>query len=99
MPLSTNVPAVVFCSAPVPASAALTLPDCISNTPDDDSVIHNASLLGMLAPIDHYDVPTWYRVMHVNVTAAFALTHVLLPLLRLRVCLPSGGPRRRAREL
>ncbi len=47
-----------------------------------DGLVHNASLLGMLAPIDHYDVPTWYRVMHVNVTAAFALTHVLLPLLR-----------------
>jgi NAD(P)-dependent dehydrogenase (short-subunit alcohol dehydrogenase family) len=47
-----------------------------------DGLVHNASLLGMLAPIDHFDVPTWYRVMHVNVTAAFALTHVLLPLLR-----------------
>jgi NAD(P)-dependent dehydrogenase (short-subunit alcohol dehydrogenase family) len=47
-----------------------------------DGLVHNASLLGMLAPIDHYDVPTWYRVMHVNVTAAFALTHVLLPVLR-----------------
>src|SRR5262245_18636730 len=47
-----------------------------------DGLVHNASLLGMLAPIDHYDVATWYRVMHVNVTAAFALTHVLLPLLR-----------------
>src|SRR5262245_11138015 len=47
-----------------------------------DGLVHNASILGMLAPIDHYDVPTWYRVMHVNVTAAFALTHVLLPVLR-----------------
>lgn len=47
-----------------------------------DGLVHNASLLGMLSPIDHYDVPTWYRVMHVNVTAAFALTHVLLPVLR-----------------
>jgi NAD(P)-dependent dehydrogenase (short-subunit alcohol dehydrogenase family) len=36
----------------------------------------------MLAPIEHFDVPTWYRVMHVNTTAAFALTHVLLPVLR-----------------
>ena len=47
-----------------------------------DGLVHNASILGMLSPIDHYDVPTWYRVMHVNVTAAFALTHVLLPVLR-----------------
>ncbi|MBX5460432.1 MAG: YciK family oxidoreductase [Steroidobacteraceae bacterium] len=47
-----------------------------------DGLLHNASLLGMLAPIEHYDVPTFYRVMHVNVTAAFALTHVLLPALK-----------------
>jgi NAD(P)-dependent dehydrogenase (short-subunit alcohol dehydrogenase family) len=47
-----------------------------------DGLVHNASILGMLAPIEHYDVPTWYRVMHVNTTAAFALTHVLLPVLR-----------------
>jgi len=45
-------------------------------------LLHNASLLGMLAPIEHYDVPTFYRVMHVNVTAAFALTQVLLPALK-----------------
>src|SRR5262245_47664483 len=47
-----------------------------------DGLLHNASLLGMLAPIDHYDVPTWYRVMHVNVTAAFALTQVFMPALK-----------------
>lgn len=47
-----------------------------------DGLLHNASLLGMLAPIEHYDVPTWCRVMHVNVTAAFALTQVLLPALK-----------------
>jgi hypothetical protein len=37
-PESVTVPAVVFCSAPVPASAALTLPDCRPKMPDDDSV-------------------------------------------------------------
>jgi NAD(P)-dependent dehydrogenase (short-subunit alcohol dehydrogenase family) len=47
-----------------------------------DGLLHNAALLGMLAPIEHYDVPTWCRVLHVNVTAAFALTQVLLPALR-----------------
>jgi NAD(P)-dependent dehydrogenase (short-subunit alcohol dehydrogenase family) len=47
-----------------------------------DGLLHNASLLGMLSPIEHYDVPTWYRVMHVNITAAFALTQVLLPALK-----------------
>ena len=47
-----------------------------------DGLVHNASILGMLAPIEHFDVPTWSRVMHVNATAPFALTHVLLPVLR-----------------
>ena len=47
-----------------------------------DGLLHNAGLLGALAPIEHYDVPTWCRVLHVNLTAAFALTQVLLPLLK-----------------
>ena len=47
-----------------------------------DGLLHNAGLLGTLTPIEHYDVPTWCRVMHVNVTAAFALTQVLLPALK-----------------
>ncbi|MEP7246977.1 MAG: YciK family oxidoreductase [Gammaproteobacteria bacterium] len=47
-----------------------------------DGLLHNASLLGTLSPVEHYDVPTWCRVMHVNVTAAFALTQVLLPVLK-----------------
>jgi NAD(P)-dependent dehydrogenase (short-subunit alcohol dehydrogenase family) len=47
-----------------------------------DGLLHNAAILGTLSPIEHYDVPTWYRVLHVNVTAAFALTQVLLPSLR-----------------
>lgn len=47
-----------------------------------DGLLHNAALLGDLSPIEHYDVPMWCRVLHVNVTAAFALTQVALPLLR-----------------
>jgi NAD(P)-dependent dehydrogenase (short-subunit alcohol dehydrogenase family) len=47
-----------------------------------DGLLHNAGLVGTLSPIEHYDVPTWCRVMHVNVTAAFALTQVLLPVMR-----------------
>src|SRR5689334_2917469 len=47
-----------------------------------DGLLHNAALLGSLTPIDQYDVPTFMRVMHVNVTAAFILTQQLLPLLR-----------------
>jgi NAD(P)-dependent dehydrogenase (short-subunit alcohol dehydrogenase family) len=47
-----------------------------------DGLVHCAGLLGTLTPIDQYDVPGWCRVMHVNLTAAFALTQVLLPPLR-----------------
>lgn len=47
-----------------------------------DGLLHNAGILGTLTPIEHYDVPTWCRVMHVNVTAAFALTQVLIPGLK-----------------
>ncbi len=47
-----------------------------------DGLLHNAALLGTLTPIEHYDVPTWCRVLHVNLTAAFALTQVLLPALK-----------------
>jgi len=47
-----------------------------------DGLLHNAGILGTLSPIEHHDVPTWCRVMHINVTAAFALTQVLLPALK-----------------
>ncbi|MGQ0385304.1 MAG: YciK family oxidoreductase [Gammaproteobacteria bacterium] len=47
-----------------------------------DGLAHVAGILGVLSPIEHYDVPTWCRVMHVNLTAAFVLTRTLLPLLR-----------------
>jgi len=47
-----------------------------------DGLVLNAALLGILAPIEDYDVPTWVKVMHVNVTANFVLTQVLLPALR-----------------
>jgi len=47
-----------------------------------DGLAHVAGLLGERAPIEHYDVATWMKVMHVNVNAAFILTQALLPLLR-----------------
>ena len=47
-----------------------------------DGLLHNAGILGVVSPIEHHDVPTWCRVMHINVTAAFALTQVLLPALK-----------------
>jgi NAD(P)-dependent dehydrogenase (short-subunit alcohol dehydrogenase family) len=47
-----------------------------------DGLLHNAGILGTLTPLEHYDVPAWCRVMHVNLTAAFALTQVLIPALK-----------------
>ncbi len=66
-----------------------------------DGLLHNASVLGALAPIEHYDVPTWCRVLHVNTTAAFALTQVLLPVLKrsddASILFTSSGVGRKAR--
>jgi NAD(P)-dependent dehydrogenase (short-subunit alcohol dehydrogenase family) len=47
-----------------------------------DGLAHVAGILGDLSPIEQYDVPTWCKVLHVNLTAAFLLTRTLLPLLR-----------------
>lgn len=47
-----------------------------------DGLVHNASILGDRFAIEQYDAVMWQRVMHVNVTAAFALTQVFLPLLQ-----------------
>lgn len=46
-----------------------------------DGLVHNASILGDRFSIEQYDAAQWQLVMHVNVTAAFALTQVCLPLL------------------
>ena len=66
-----------------------------------DGLVHCAGVLGSVTPIDQYDVPMWCRVMHVNVTAAFALTQVLLPALRksadAAIIFTSSGVGRRGR--
>ncbi len=46
-----------------------------------DGLVLNASILGERYPIEQYDAVLWQKVMHVNVTSAFAITQVLLPLL------------------
>ncbi|HME39844.1 MAG TPA: YciK family oxidoreductase [Steroidobacteraceae bacterium] len=47
-----------------------------------DGLVHTAGLLGDRTPLEQYDVPTWCRVLHVNLTAPFILTQILLPNLR-----------------
>jgi NAD(P)-dependent dehydrogenase (short-subunit alcohol dehydrogenase family) len=46
-----------------------------------DGLLHNAGILGTRTPLEQYDMTTWAEVMHVNVTAALALTQVLMPAL------------------
>jgi len=46
-----------------------------------DGLVHNAGILGPRHAIAQYDAAEWQRVLHVNLTAPFALTQVCLPLL------------------
>ena len=47
-----------------------------------DGLVHNASIIGDRFSIEQYDAVQWQRVMHVNLTSAFALTQVLLPMIK-----------------
>ena len=47
-----------------------------------DGLVHNAGMLGERYAIEQYDAVLWQKVMHVNVTAPFALTQVCLPMLK-----------------
>lgn len=47
-----------------------------------DGLVHNASIIGERFSIEQYDAVLWQKVIHVNLTAAFALTQVLLPALK-----------------
>ena len=46
-----------------------------------DGLVHNASIIGDRFSIEQYDAAQWQQVMHVNLTAGFALTQVCMPLL------------------
>jgi NAD(P)-dependent dehydrogenase (short-subunit alcohol dehydrogenase family) len=80
--------------APQPAIAVLDLAaatavdyDNLARTVDTefgrlDGLVHAAGMLGDRTPLEQYDVPTWCRVLHVNLTAPFIMSQVLLPGLR-----------------
>lgn len=46
-----------------------------------DGLLHNASMLGDITPLEGYAAGTWDSVMQVNVNSQFHLTQALLPLL------------------
>lgn len=66
-----------------------------------DGLLHNAGILGQMTPIEQYDVKTWSEVIHVNLTAPFVMTQVMLPLLKqsadASVVFTSSGVGRRGR--
>ena len=47
-----------------------------------DGLLHNAAILGDRAPIEHYDIGLWQRVIHINLTTTVILTRCLLPVLK-----------------
>lgn len=47
-----------------------------------DGLVHNASLLGTLCPLEQCNPEHWIMVMQVNVNAPFQLTRATLPLLK-----------------
>lgn len=47
-----------------------------------DGLVHNAGILGSRISIEQYDASEWQQVMHVNLTAPFALTQTLFPALK-----------------
>jgi NAD(P)-dependent dehydrogenase (short-subunit alcohol dehydrogenase family) len=65
------------------SDAYVSLADSIENEFGRlDGLVQNAAALGQRLSIEQYDAAEWQRVLHVNLTAPFALTQVFLPLLR-----------------
>ena len=81
-------------SAPRPSIAVVDLASANSNAYESlasnleqeygrlDGLVHNAGIIGGRFSIEQYDAVQWQQVMHVNVTAAFASTQVVLPMLK-----------------
>ena len=45
-------------------------------------ILHCAATLGALTPLEHYPADLWYKVLQVNLNAAFLLTRTHIPLLK-----------------
>ena len=46
-----------------------------------DALVHTATMLGSLGPIEHQSFDAWLKVLRVNLAAAMAMTRAMLPLL------------------
>lgn len=92
--LETLYDEIETAGGPTPAMLPLDLmkatPDACSALADTvqrefgrlDGLVHCAAELGALAPLELYEAPTWLRVLHVNLTAAWLVTRACLPLLK-----------------
>src|SRR5690606_23765619 len=47
-----------------------------------DGLLHNAGVFAPILPLEHHSLESWQRLIHVNLTASFAMTRACLPLLR-----------------
>lgn len=47
-----------------------------------DGLLHNAAELGPRTPLANYPLEDWHKLLMVNVTAPFALTKAVMPLLK-----------------
>lgn len=47
-----------------------------------DGLLNNASILGMLTPVQSYPTATWNKVIQTNLNAQFAMSKYCLPLLQ-----------------
>lgn len=45
-------------------------------------LVHNATDIGSLTPLEHYDIKTWFKLMQINLNAPFIMTKACIPLLR-----------------
>ena len=74
---------IVVCDMLTASSAAFfqLADDLMRVVPHLDGVLHNAGLLGDMAPMTAQSPDVWQQVMQVNVNATFMLTQALMPLL------------------
>lgn len=47
-----------------------------------DGLFNNAGWLGASTPLETYDTELWYRIMQINLNAAFMLTRACIPLIK-----------------
>lgn len=47
-----------------------------------DGLLHNASILAGLTPLEQFETEKWYKIMQINLNAPFLMTRALMPALR-----------------